>query len=90
MSRKEIIYLVANVPLIYILFSSFGWITYGLVGGNPAHLIPFGILIVIFFVLTVIVSIGIINLLKINSSSIITIAVIEIVAMYLLFWFFLS
>jgi len=86
MRKKTILFLLLNIPFTYLLFISFGWLCYYLVGGNPTFFIPFKALLLIFFTLTAMIAIGFINLLKIYSSSTLWIAMFEIVVMYLLFW----
>lgn len=89
MRKKSIIYLIVNIPLTYLLFISFGWLTYFIIGGNPTFIIPFKSLLLIFFTLTILIAIGFIKLLKIYSIDTLLIAILEIVSMYILFWSFL-
>jgi len=89
MRKKTIIYLLVNIPFTYLLFISFGWLTYFIVGGNATFIISFSTLLLIFSALTVMIAIGFINLLKIFSITTLLIAIIEIVTMYVLFWIFL-
>ncbi|MEJ0101167.1 MAG: hypothetical protein WDO19_00820 [Bacteroidota bacterium] len=88
MSKKAIIYLIVNIPFTYLLFISFGWIAYVIVEGNPTYIIPFNVLLLLFSILTILLAIGFIKLLKIHSIITPLIAIIEIAAMYLLFWRF--
>ena len=89
MRKKSIIYLIVNIPLTYLLFISFGWLSYFIVGGNPTFIIPFKTLLFIFCTLTILAAIGFIKLLKIYTIDTLLIAIFEIVFMYLLFWIFL-
>ena len=86
MRKKTIIYLLVNIPFTYLLFISFGWAAYFIVGGNPTFIVPFKTLLIIFSTLTIMIAIGFITLLKIYSFNTVLIAIVEIVAIYLLFW----
>jgi hypothetical protein len=85
MRKKTILYLIANIPFTYLLFIIFGWASYFLTGGNPTFFIPFKTLLLIFFILTVLIAIGFINLLKIFSTSTLLITILEISVMYMVF-----
>ena len=56
-------------------------------GGNPTFIIPFKTLLIIFFTLTVFIEIGVIKLLKIFGATTVLITILEIVTMYILFWY---
>ncbi|HMG68694.1 MAG TPA: hypothetical protein VK588_13440, partial [Chitinophagaceae bacterium] len=69
MNKKQIIYLIINVPLTYLLFITFGWLTYYIVEGNPTFIVSFGVLLLIFSSLTIGISAGIITALKIYNTN---------------------
>jgi len=90
MNKKQIIYLIINVPLTYLLFITFGWLTYYIVEGNPTFIVSFGVLLLIFSSLTIGISAGIITALKIYNTNTLAIAIFEIIAIYLIIWIYIK
>ena len=86
MRRKQIIFLILNIPLSFIVFTSLGWLLHFVFHDNPTFIIPFNILIIIFFVVNIMITIGAINSLKIYSEKTVWIALLEVTSLYFLFW----
>ncbi|MFT3946160.1 MAG: hypothetical protein QM763_04220 [Agriterribacter sp.] len=86
MSKRSIIYLLINIPLTYLLFISFGWLSYAVIGGNPTFFIPFKLLILFPFAITITIALVVVKRLKIYEAPVILLSLTEIVCMYLAFY----
>jgi hypothetical protein len=90
MRKKEVIYLLVNIPVTYLLFVLLGWLFYLFCNGNPSYLIPFPILLSFFFILNLLFLVGVLKYFKKYNSRILLITVIEITLLYILLWFLLK
>jgi hypothetical protein len=85
--QKGIIFLIAQLPLTYVLFTLLGWISYFLCGGNdPTYLIPFPLLFTIFLIATIWFSRLILKYMNILNPMTFLISILEIVAVYIFIW----
>lgn len=78
MTNKEIIFLLLNFPLIYLMFAGMGWIMYFMVHGNPAQLIPLRYLLLSFGIITILLDLFLLNLFRLFSRDMSLIVIIQV------------
>jgi len=90
MNKKQIIFLVVNVLLSYIIFCVLGWFLYIICHGNPTFVFPFRFLVISFFVINIFIVRGLLILVKLYSNYTFIAVIIEVAIIYLAFWILLG
>src|SRR5436305_13580818 len=85
--RKNVMCYCVNIPLTYLSIVLFGWATYYLVGSNPTFIFPFVTLMLVFYLVYLGISIGILQWLKIYKTEIYLWVFAESAIVYLIIWY---
>lgn len=90
MSRKEIIFLIVNVPLSILLFYLFTFLLNKASEGKIYFYLRNGYTVIVFFLLNAVCDLIILKLLKSLNAIIILLSVFEVLMLYILFWHWFS
>jgi len=86
LKRKITICYLANIPFTYLSVVLFGWLLYLVIGGNPTFIIPYNILLIIFYALYITMLIIILRKIKLYSIQTYLLMFLESAIIYLIIW----